>query len=333
MAKAQPTSTLMEMPATKMPSVVMTIPMTMAERAEGPDAPVHDVVREGAGHADQEAGRGRQEGGEGARGHQSTERGPDDTGGRQSREDQDDRVGLARHVETGRLESCRARRRWRERRRSSRGAGGRTRSFAGRPGRHGSCRSGPECGAVPWRRERSPAKCRRWRPTGGSVRRPGAATARSTPSRSRSGCSATWGARAPAGNVRVVPECTSCVPLVRVNGPSRCRAVDPADGRDADAPVDGELLRSRELDRRPLVERMRRGTADRADRGMVEEHHQEDGGNGQCRDLEPVLEGLHEGDALHAPARDAQGHDDTEDDDPDPFGAAEGHLQRQPRSL
>ena len=73
--------------------------------------------------------------------------------------------------------------------------------------------------------------------------------------------------------------------------------------------------------------------ADRADRGMMEEHHQEDGRDGQCGDLEPVLEGLHEGDALHPAAGDAQGHDDPEDDDPDPLRAPEGHLEGQPRPL
>ena len=66
MAKAQPTSTLMAMPATKTPSTVITTPMTDGRQPEGPDAPAHDVVGKGAGHADQQARRGGQEGGKGA---------------------------------------------------------------------------------------------------------------------------------------------------------------------------------------------------------------------------------------------------------------------------
>jgi len=173
-------------------------------------------------------------------------------------------------------------------------------------------------------------KCRRWPPAGGSARRPGCSSGEVHSFSVRLGLFWTWGARAPAGNVRVAPGGD----LVRALGERERSishgAVDPADGIDADVPVDRELLRRGELD--VVLWSNECGAALPIDPmgGMMEEHHQEDGGNGQCRDLEPVLEGLHEGDALHPAARDAQGHNDAEDDDPDPLRAPEGHLQGQP---
>ncbi len=56
-------------------------------------------------------------------------------------------------------------------------------------------------------------------------------------------------------------------------------------------------------------------------------------GHGDGHDLEPVLERLDEGDALHAAAGDAERHDGAEHDDADPLGTAHGHLQGDARPL
>ena len=135
---------------------------------EGADAATHDVVGKGAGHADQEAGRGREEGGKGSGGDQRTEQ--------RSRGSRPTPAGAARGRPSRSaprrrgpaLPAGRVRRRRPGRRRSRRAAGGRTPSFVEPPVRPCSCRSGPECGAGPWRRGRSPAESRRWPPGDGS---------------------------------------------------------------------------------------------------------------------------------------------------------------------
>ncbi len=63
---------------------------------------------------------------------------------------------------------------------------------------------------------------------------------------------------------------------------------------------------------------------------MMEDHDQEERGDGERGDLEPVLERLHQGDAFHATAGDPQRHDDTEHDDADPLGSPESDLKGQP---
>ena len=73
MAKAHPTSTLMEMLRTARPRAVITMPMAMAEARNALTPPPMMSCESAPGHADQQARRGREEGGEGPGGDERPE--------------------------------------------------------------------------------------------------------------------------------------------------------------------------------------------------------------------------------------------------------------------
>lgn len=132
----------------------------------------------------------------------------------------------------------------------------------------------------------------------------------------------------------MVPASTRCVPSGSVT-------VSSAYGTESTRPVTVSVsgastsMRTVSSTRTAVCSRKTAGASNRARGGAVAQpgSDQEEHRHQQRGELEPVLEGLDEGDAAHAARRDRAGDDDGDDEPADPFGRAGEDLQRQARPL
>ena len=231
MAKAHPTSTLMEMLSTARPSAVMTMPMAMAEVRNARTPPpmmscdsAPDMLISSPDEVERKAAK--------APAATSAPRTmPRLPGRHDAGQDQHHRVGLARRVEAGRLHPAQH---GEDRREDVEAAEQEQHERGGAAGRlavavgveadqdvgesHGSQHGGQQD------------------PVGGGQRvdpavHPAAGAGRSTPAPLMTGLPSTCGACAPAGNVSVAPDVDGVRPLVSSSGPCRSTPVDVAGRR------------------------------------------------------------------------------------------------------
>ncbi len=110
-------------------------------------------------------------------------------------------------------------------------------------------------------------------------------------------------------------------------------AVDDAADGDGQGPVESEVEGVVDADDAAFAEGRRFVEGAAGGAVALPGEDQEEGGDQQGREFEPVLEGLHEGDAAHAAGGDDGDHDDGDDHSAEPVGRVRQHGQCQPGAL
>jgi hypothetical protein len=129
----------------------------------------------------------------------------------------------------------------------------------------------------------------------------------------------------PLAKVRRVPRSMWCVPVgswsfwSSCGRPSTVPVLEVEGGVDADHPLFAEGRR--------FLEGVAGGAV------ALPGEDEEEGGDEEGGEFEPVLEGLYEGDAAHAARGDGGDHDGRDDHPAEPLGRSGEHGQRQPGAL